>query len=442
MATEYDLEEAISLPDNIYEKVIDDYYIIVAVKNPNWLILNQEEYRMFLCLKEGLTIRETLENYYTNYCQDEDRCLALMTSLLGQINDVNFSGMAEILPEQPISSITKKVHIGTTNGCNMHCKHCYMAAGTAPLETIDLQKTIQLVSELHKIYGELEIVVSGGEPLTYKGIETLLKAIKDNHIILFTNGSLISEKNIDLLSECCDEIQISFEGVSREYYSQIRGAQNYDKALHAIELLKAHNKRIVLAVTMLPSTLNDIRDNLIEFVRRLDYSNLEVRISDEIEMSGNALLMDMSTQDERASKEILIRLVRDLEKVGCVVQSSDIRNTRFTNCGIGTTILINYDGMIYPCHKLSDYALKIGTDARDIIAEFNRINEVTSNVNIPKCYGCELQYICSGGCRIDNLLKNGDMNHVICDDKYKEGQYRRLLNDYKMYKENIEEFNE
>lgn len=91
MATEYDLEETISLPDNIYEKVIDDYYIIVAVKNPNWLILNQEEYRMFLCLKEGLTIRETLENYYTNYCQDEDRCLALMTSLLGQINDVNFS---------------------------------------------------------------------------------------------------------------------------------------------------------------------------------------------------------------------------------------------------------------------------------------------------------------------------------------------------------------
>ena len=65
MATEYDLEETISLPDNIYEKVIDDYYIIVAVKNPNWLILNQEEYRMFLCLKEGLTIRETLENYYT-----------------------------------------------------------------------------------------------------------------------------------------------------------------------------------------------------------------------------------------------------------------------------------------------------------------------------------------------------------------------------------------
>ena len=53
-----------------------------------------------------------------------------------------------------------------------------------------------------------------------------------------------------------------------------------------------------------------------------------------------------------------------------------------------------------------------------------------------------MQYICSGGCRIDNLLKNGDMNHVICDDKYKEGQYRRLLNDYKMYKENIEEFNE
>lgn len=435
MGIEYDLEEKISFPDNLYERFLDGFYIIIAAKKPNWLILNQEEYRLFQELLKGKSIRSSLESYYTMYCQDEDNCLRLMTNLLEQIHRVDFTDTAKSLTEDPVNLIAKKVHIGTTNECNMRCKHCYMAAGTVPLETIDLKKTIRIVDELKKIYGKLEVVVSGGEPLIYKNIEVLLKAVKDNYVILFTNGSLISEKNIELIVECCDEVQVSFEGVSKEYYSLVRGKQNYTKALHALELLKKHNKKIVLAITILPSTLVDIRDNLLEFVKEMDYSNLEVRINDEIEMSGNALSMDMSSYNEKISKEIMSHIIKELENLGCIVQNSDIRNVRFTNCGIGTTIFINYDGKIYPCNKQSDYSLEIGTEVQNIVEEFNRINEETSNINIKKCHLCELQYICSGGCRIDNLLKTGDMKQVICDDEFKKTQYRKLLHDYKMYYE-------
>lgn len=121
--------------------------------------------------------------------------------------------------------------------------------------------------------------------------------------------------------------------------------------------------------------------------------------------------------------------------MGCVVQGNDIRNIRFTNCGIGTNIVINYDGKVYPCHKLSEYSFELGTDVSKIIEEFNRINIETSNKYIPKCQKCELKYICSGGCRIDNLSKNENMKAVICDETYKDRQYRRLLNDFKMYRE-------
>lgn len=437
MATEYDLEDTLSLPDKIFDKILDGYHIILAPDNPNWIVLNDEEYKMFRCLQEGLSIRSALKRYYTEYCQDEDVCLEIMTGLLGQIDDVDFNGDAVTNEEDAIESITKKVHIGTTNGCNMHCPHCYMAAGTQPLETVDLQKTIQLVSELHDAYGELEVVVSGGEPLTYKDIVALLRGIQGNHIILFTNGSLISENNIDLICECCDEIQISFEAVSKEYYAPVRGEQNYDKALHAIELLKKRGKRMVLATTILPNTLIDIKNNLIGFVKSLKYDNLEVRLSDEIELAGNALSMDMSGFDEKRSRELVINLVRELGGLGCVVRTSDVRNTRFTNCGIGTSVLINYDGRIYPCHKLSSYYFEAGTSGNDIIGEFNRINVETSNDRIPKCHSCELRYICSGGCRIDNLNATGSMLEPVCDEKYKESQYRRLLNDYRMYRENM-----
>ena len=436
MSMEYDLEEKILFPNNLYEKFIDGYYIIVAIKKPNWLVLNEEEYLLFQELMKGISIRNALENYYMMYCRDENKCLSLMTDLLSQIYRVDFNADAKSLPEEHINSIVKKVHIGTTNGCNMHCKHCYMEAGTVPIRTIDLKKTIQLVDGLNKLYGKLEVVVSGGEPLTYRYIGDLLKAIKNNYIIMFTNGSMISEGNIEVIAECCDEVQISFEGVSKEYYSLVRGKQNYDRALHAIDLLKNYNKKIVLAVTILPDTLEDIRDNLLDFVKKINYSNIEVRINDEIEMSGNALSMDMSSYNENVSKETMIQLIKELQDLGCIIQSSDIRNVRFTNCGIGTTVLINYDGKIYPCHKLSGYALEIGTDIQEVVNEFNKINEVTSNDNIEKCHFCELRYICSGGCRIDNFLINKDMRKVICDEKFKEKQYKKLLNEYKMYYEN------
>lgn len=435
MATEFNLDDNISFPKNLFYKFFDGYHIIIAPEYPNWIILNEKEFKMFELLRGGFSIRATLENYYSKYCNDEDICLNIMTKLLTQIDDVEFTDEAYSIQEQKIENIEKKIHIGTTNGCNMHCPHCYMSAGTQTLETINLEKTIKLVSEINEVYGELEIVVSGGEPLTYSQIEKLLNGIKRNHIILFTNGSLISEKNIDFICDCCDEIQISFEAVSKDYYSLIRGEKNYDRVLHAIELLKSRGKRIILAITILPNTLHDIENNLINFVKNLKYDNIEVRLNDEIEITGNALSLDMSNFDKKYSKKMLINLVRNLEDIGCYIKPLDIRNTKFTNCGIGASILINYDGKIYPCHKFSSYYLDYESNGTDIIQKFNQLNIDTSNNNINQCRNCELRYICSGGCRIDNLNKTGSMIKPICDNQFKEKQYQKLVNDFKMYRE-------
>lgn len=47
MAVEYDLEDSLSLPDGLYDKVIDGYHVIVAPQNPNWIVLNEKEHKMF-----------------------------------------------------------------------------------------------------------------------------------------------------------------------------------------------------------------------------------------------------------------------------------------------------------------------------------------------------------------------------------------------------------
>lgn len=435
MPVEYDLNTSIRFPHKLYDKTLDKYHIIIAPEYPNWLILNNKEYQMFCSLQKGLSIKETLQNYYKNFCQNKDSCISIMTNLLAQINRVNFYEKAVVKKEEPINFIKKKIHIGITNGCNMRCQHCYMSAGKQPLKTIDLPKVINLIKDLNSIYGKLEIVISGGEPLTYTHFEKLLVAIKNNHIILFTNGSLISSKNIDIISECCNEVQISFEGISQNTYASIRGSENYIKVLHALDLLKTKSLKIVLAVTILPNTLSDVKRNLIKFVRNLNYDNLEVRLNDEIELSGNALTMDMSSYDKKKSKATILKLMHDLRDIGCTIHDNDQRNIQFTNCGIGTNIIINYDGKIYPCHKFSNYSFPIDIKAIELVKNFNEINIQTSNNHIKKCQFCELKYICSGGCRIDNYIKTGNMNTVICDETFKNKQYQQLLDNYKMYHE-------
>lgn len=284
------------------------------------------------------------------------------------------------------------------------------------------------MKELEIELGVMDIVISGGEPLMHKKIYELLKGLSKHNITLFTNASLINEKNIDIIANTCKEVQVSFEGISKSSYENIRGPF-YSKVLKSLTLLKERNLRIILAITILPTTMNDINDNLVNFIKELNYNNLEIRLNDEIEMTGNALNMDFTNYDQHKAKQILINQLNNLVNKGLAIKSEKEKNVHFTNCGIGTNIVINSDGKIYPCNKFSNLFYTFES-AKKLINEFNDLNRNTSNSFIEKCKHCELKYICAGGCRIDNFIQNGDMLKPICDENYKYEQYRKLLNDY------------
>lgn len=148
-------------------------------------------------------------------------------------------------------------------------------------------------------------------------------------------------------------MQVSFEGISKSSYENIRGPF-YSKVLKSLTLLKERNLRIILAITILPTTMNDINDNLVNFIKELNYNNLEIRLNDEIEMTGNALNMDFTNYDQHKAKQILINQLNNLVNKGLAIKSEKEKNVHFTNCGIGTNIVINSDGKIYPCNKFSN----------------------------------------------------------------------------------------
>lgn len=315
----------------------------------------------------------------------------------------------------------------------MRCKHCFVNAGRVDKKYIDIDKIVQKIDEITKINGHTSVVVSGGEPLLHKDIFVLLNALVGHKTTLFTNGILINEKNIDEISGLVSEIQISMEGISKEAYEKNRGKGNYKRLLNALNLIKSKNTRLILAITVLPDTLMDIKDNLVEFIKEMNYKNLEIRINNEIEMVGAAPKeLNFKNHDINLSNKIVFELMKKMQELGIPSRTTKQQNIKFKNCGIGTSIVIDVNGRIYPCSKFGAYSLDITKNADEIFSEFDRINRETSIDAIKKCKKCDLKYICSGGCRIDNLNLKNSMLNVICNKEYKEKLLQRLIDEWEL----------
>lgn len=361
---------------------------------------------------------------------EEAFVISKMTRLLTKIYETNFFEDTITSEQEPIEEIKKSVHINLTNNCNMRCKHCYMSAGIIPEQRIEIEEIISKVEEINKEIGFTNIVISGGEPLTFPNILELLNMLSKNDITLFTNGTLITNENYETICNSCKEIQISFEGLSERGYENVRGKGNYSKVIKAIDLIKSKNVRLILAITVLPDYVNEIKENLIKFVENLSYDNIEIRLNSEIELSGNALNLNFENYDKNEVDKVILSLMKELKDMGISIEYNSGRNIHFQNCGIGANIIINYDGNIYPCFKFTDIKKSMTDSIIEVFQDFNDLNLKTSAKYIERCQKCELKYICAGGCRIDNYLATGSMLVPNCDERYKENQYRRIISEY------------
>ncbi|MDY5822408.1 MAG: radical SAM protein [Helicobacter sp.] len=419
--------ERINFPNFIHKKVLNKN-LLIAPEYPTWIVLDDDEYDMFRILCEH-TIEESLAIYRKNI-HAQDPC-SIRMSVLEKIFNNNFyrEGFAQTQNEEIMDNIQKSIHINVINDCNMRCKHCFINAGRVEKQQIDIENILAKVRDITIINGYTSVTISGGEPLLHKNIFSLLEGLRGHKVSLFTNGILINESIIDKLQPLVSNIQISMEGISAEKYEQNRGYGNYKKVLQAINLIKAKNIPLYLAVTILPDTLLDIEENLVDFVKMLDYKNMQIRLNNEIEMSGAALHeLDLRNYDMQHSNIVVFNLMKKLGKLGFAVEPSKVKNIRFKNCGIGTSIVIDSDGKIYPCSYFSSYHIPYTASAKHIIKEFNTINNNTSIEHIEKCKDCELKYICSGGCKINNLVKNKNMIFTSCNDDFKQKQLEKLVN--------------
>lgn len=114
-----------------------------------------------------------------------------------------------------------ELHLTLTRACNLACAYCYQNARRPPfrMEPATAEKAIPTVLAA----GEPphRVVVSGGEPFLVRGlVERVIRLVADARTrwgpvecAVLTNGTLVTDADLDLLAEDDVELAVSFDGV-------------------------------------------------------------------------------------------------------------------------------------------------------------------------------------------------------------------------------------
>jgi len=425
---EFDVTRKVELPKEIIIQEALGRYVALDPASPNWIVVDHDECLLLDQLRKE-SIIDAMKALVELLGISEKRCITISKDLLEKIDRSNFYISNEGAEEENIKSVKKNIQINLTSDCNIRCKHCYLSAGIGEKHYLDREKIVAFIDSLERERLSDEIVLSGGEPFLYEELEGLVLDLRQRNFsaVIFSNGTLLDEDRVDSMRGGISAVQLSMEGISEKAFESVRGKGTYKKLCSALMSLKKLRIRVVLAITVFEEVIEDVEANLFGFLRWLDYDDLEVRINSDIERKGNVEkfpdFFASSTDSLRLRvNRIISRLIND----GFSFPADGGKSNRFTNCGIGASIVLDSTGVVYPCNEFIDaVGVNINDqDSENLVQKLDDINASTSVKNIESCSECELMYVCCGGCKVKNKNVNGDYLAPVCD---KQGVYNRMV---------------
>lgn len=105
------------------------------------------------------------------------------------------------------------MHLHPTRRCNLACVHCYSQSGPQERRALDPDAVIRHLGALHD-HGYRVLSVSGGEPLLYSGLETVVRAASEVglQVTMITNGAALTPGMADRLQAHVQLMAVSVDG--------------------------------------------------------------------------------------------------------------------------------------------------------------------------------------------------------------------------------------
>ncbi len=142
----------------------------------------------------------------------------------------------------------------TNYDCNLSCSYCVAESFVgAERRGLTLQQVVLLIDEAVEL-GMTELFLTGGEPFILHDIFSMLSyGLERMHVTVLSNGILLKGMRLKQLEQLPHReqltVQISLDGSNAATHDFYRGAGSWQKAIDAIERLKAAGFHVRLGTT-------------------------------------------------------------------------------------------------------------------------------------------------------------------------------------------------
>lgn len=178
---------------------------------------------------------------------------------------IHYEGGKVMYTNSALDSVKGPVRViyEPTIHCNLRCPMCdrthkteYEEHKNAPLQK---DKALRFLNDIVAAGSTHILLIGGGEPLMHSDIHEYIECIKQNdvHLHLWTNGTLITEKNANFLANYCDMITVSLDSPHEEINDQLRGVEGATKrTINGLKLLRNENTNLYLRIHSVLSARN------------------------------------------------------------------------------------------------------------------------------------------------------------------------------------------
>jgi len=151
------------------------------------------------------------------------------------LNEYEISMRKEILESKPRAMIGMIM-----NKCNISCRICDI------WREGKWQEPDRILKEIVELLPYMEdICWQGGEVFLMDGFNDMLSEgvkCKNLNQVIFTNGLLLNEKNLEIIAKGNVELVLSIDGARKESYEYIRRGASFEKLCKVLELIKEVRK--------------------------------------------------------------------------------------------------------------------------------------------------------------------------------------------------------
>lgn len=392
----------------IYE--YEKKYLVLNTIVPSWVITNINGVLFIKFCNFNIDIESTARTIHKRFSQVKYQNIV---SFLRYCKDEN------LFRSNPYATCHKPyalnaIYFNMTPKCNLHCSYCYATSrkeSQKKLLNLDDYKKIIDDSLKYTINNELTICFTGGEPLLRKETIEVANYARCKGAItkLMTNGTLITNENVNDLLQSFDEFRISLDGSNAEIHNKYRGKNAYERTINAINLLKQNNAKISLAMVVTKQNRTDVINmknmwgNLLNFQPLFPLGN--ANNDSDLFLTGKeyfeALSLDPDIVPFANLKDIIRRHQNSASLFKCSMGDGEIS--------------ISATGDMYPCQLLHNSDCLIGNLHDNTFDELynSAINERFKHHTfecIDGCKDCDFRLLCGGSCQARHYSETGTLD--------------------------------